>query len=129
MHKIKVLMSSRPKLLSEVIQNLVERQEDMEVVGSVLDPLQLINTIKKLVVDVIIITPLKANGEPKICQLLLVEYPLLIIVTQSTSGDAAHLYRAGVPKLRLPEASGESILNAIRESVRSVREQSNGSRA
>lgn len=36
--KIKVLLASRPKLLSEVIRYLVSRQPDMEVVSEVLDP-------------------------------------------------------------------------------------------
>ena len=33
---IKVLLSSRPKLLSEVIRNMIEHQADMQVVGEVL---------------------------------------------------------------------------------------------
>jgi len=114
MKKLKVLLSSRPKLLSEVIRYMIEHQPDMEVVGEVLDPLQLVNFSRKTVVDAIIITPLKANGEPKICHLLLAEHPLLIIVTQSSKGEAAYLYQSGMDKQRIEEPSGESILGIIR---------------
>ena len=114
---IKVLLSSRPKLLSEVIRNLIEHQADMEVVGEVLDPLQLLRFSRQILVDVIIITPLRANGEPKICHLLLVEHPLLKIVTQSASGEVAYLYQSGQLKKRIDEPSGQAILDVIRETV------------
>jgi DNA-binding NarL/FixJ family response regulator len=117
MKVIKVLLSSRPKLLSEVIQNLIERQPDMQVVGEVLDPLQLLPVSRQTAVDVVIITPLRANGEPKICHMLLAEHPLLKIVTQSASGEAAYLYQSGLLKKRIDEPSGQTILDVIRENV------------
>ncbi|MBN2011045.1 hypothetical protein JW960_16980 [candidate division KSB1 bacterium] len=117
MRKIKVLISSRPKLLSEVIRNLVEQQSDMEMVGEVLDPLQLLRMTRLTPVDAVIITPLRANGEPKICHQLLVEYPPLKIVTLSASGDAAYLYQSDLPKMRIHNPSGESILTALREAM------------
>lgn len=112
-----MLISSRPKLLSEVIRNLVEQQSDMEMVGEVLDPLQLLRMTRLTPVDAVIITPLRANGEPKICHQLLVEYPPLKIVTLSASGDAAYLYQSDLPKMRIHNPSGESILTALREAM------------
>jgi DNA-binding NarL/FixJ family response regulator len=112
---IKVLLSSRPKLLSEVIRNIIEHQVDMQVVGEVLDPLQLLPVTRQILVDVIIITPLRANGEPKICHLLLAEHPQLKIITQSSKGDAAYLYQSGVLKMRIEGPSGQTILDTIRE--------------
>ena len=117
MQKIQVLLSSRPKLLSEVIRNLIEHQPDMQVVGEVLDPLQLLRVSRQIPVDVVIITPLRANGEPKICHLLLAEHPLLKIVTQSASGEAVYLYQSGQIKKHIDEPSGQAILDVIRESV------------
>jgi len=117
---IKVLLSSRPKLLSEVIRNLIERQPDMQVVGEVLDPLQLLRVSREILVDAIIITPLRANGEPKICHLLLEAHPRLKIVTQSASGEVAYLYQSGLLKKRIDEPSGQAILDLLRESVLTV---------
>ena len=107
-------------MLSEVIKNMIEQQPDMELVGEVLDPLQLLRASRNTPVDVIIITPLEANGEPKICQMLLVEHPLLKIVTQSEKGEAAFIYQSGLHRKRINEPSGQSIFNAIREALLQV---------
>lgn len=115
MRKIKILLSSRPKLLLEVLRNMIEHQPDMEVTGAVIDPIQLLRAVREAMVDVVIVTPLKFNGEPKICHYLLLEYPLLIVVTQAANGEAVHLYQSGVSKIRLDDPSGQSILEAIRE--------------
>ena len=125
MQKITVMLASRPKLLSEIIRNMIERQPDMKVVGEVLDPLQLLLSFKQSPVDVVIITPLKANGVPKICKLLLLEYPLLKIVTQSVKGENIYLYQSGRSKLRIDEPFEQSILSAIRESVANDRQSDN----
>jgi len=120
MENIKVLLSSRPKLLSQVLRNLIERQTDMEVVGEVLDPLQLVKASEQTTVDAIIITPIKANGEPKICQLLLALHPQLKIVTQSANGRVAYLYQSGGVKQRLDDPSGESILKVLRGALLTI---------
>jgi DNA-binding NarL/FixJ family response regulator len=116
--KIKVLLASRPKLLSEVIRYMVARQPDMEVVSEVLDPIELMLAVKATNADVVIVTPLPANGEPHICTHLLAVYAQLKIVTQSAKGEAAYLYQSGSPKRRIEEPSEQLILGAIRESMR-----------
>jgi hypothetical protein len=68
-------------------------------------------------VDAVIITPLKANGEPKICHRLLAEHPRLKIVTLSAKGETAYLYQSDLPRLCINEPSGQSIIGAIREAL------------
>jgi len=120
MEEIKVLLASRPKLLSEVIRNMIDRQSDMEVDSEVLDPIELLLAVKITKADVVIITPLEANGEPHICSQLLAEYPQLKIVTQSAKGEAAYLYQSGARKKRIDEPSEPSILGVIRGAVRLI---------
>lgn len=115
MKKIKVMLASRPKILSDVIRNIIELQPDMIIVGNVIDPIKLLYVIRDTVVDVVIVTPLQANGEPLICQHLLAEYPMLKIVTQSVKGEAAYLYQKDVQKRRLEDPSVQAILQVIRE--------------
>jgi DNA-binding NarL/FixJ family response regulator len=117
MKKIKVMLASRPKILSDVIRSIIEHQLDMVIVGSVIDPIKLIFAIRETAVDVVIMSPIKANGEPIICMHLLAEQPLLKIVTQSATGDAAYLYQTGMAKRRLDDPSAQSILHAIREAL------------
>lgn len=86
----------------------------MLIVGEVIDPLQLLRVARSVLVDVIIITPFKGNGEPRICHQLLIEHPALIIVTQLSGGGAAHVYQSQRTTLRLERPSSLHILEAIR---------------
>ena len=117
MQKIKVMLASRPKILSDIIRNIIERQDDMTVIGDVIDPIKLLFAVKEIAVDVVIITPIKANGEPKICTHLLAEHPHLILLTLSAEGEAAYLYQTELPKLRIEDPSGPLVIVAIREAL------------
>jgi DNA-binding NarL/FixJ family response regulator len=125
MKKIKIILASRPKMLSDVIRNIIEHQPDMMVVGEVIDPMELLHISNETEVDVVIVTPLKANGEPKICSHLLSDYPPLKIVTLTAKGEVAYLYQSKIPRLRINEPSGETILGAIRDSLRQVKDLPN----
>lgn len=117
MQKIKVLLASRPKLLSEVIHNMIARQPDMDVMGEVLDPIELLLAVKTTAAEVVIVTPLDSEEEPRLCRRLLADYPDLKIVTLSRTGEAATLYESGSRRQRIEEPGEESILRAIREVV------------
>jgi hypothetical protein len=106
-------------MLSEVIRGMVERQQDMEVVREVVDPIELLLAVtatKVDKVDVVIVTPLDSDGEPKICGHLLAECPQLRIVTLPAKGEIAFLYQSNSPRRRIDDPSEQSILGAIRES-------------
>jgi DNA-binding NarL/FixJ family response regulator len=117
MPKIKVMLASRPKMLSDVIQNIIERQPDMILIGEVVDPIKLLFATREKAVDVVIVTPLKSNGEPKICSHLLAEHPQLKVLTLSSEGEIAYLYQSAVPRIRIDEPCGKSIVSAIREAL------------
>ncbi len=118
MQKIKVLLASRPKMLSEVIRNMVERQPDMEVMGEVIDPIELLLVVAETKAEVVIVTPLDSAEEPRICRHLLADHPQLKIVALSRKGEAATLYESGSRQQRIEEPGEESILRAIRDVVR-----------
>jgi hypothetical protein len=125
MQKIKVMLASRPKMLSAIIRNMIDHQPDMIMVGDVIDPIKLLFAIKETPVDVVIVTPLKANGEPKICSHLLLEYPSLKIFTLPANGEAAYLYQSGAPKMRIDDPSGQELLSVIREALVPISRRSN----
>lgn len=114
MQKIKVILASSPKMLSDVIRNLIDRQPDMITVGDVINPIQLLFVTRSISVDVVIMTPSEANGIPKICSYLLAEHPQLKVVTLSAKGEAAYIYQSGVPMRRIDTPSGQLLLDAIR---------------
>ena len=117
MQKIKVMLASRPKIISDVIRNMIERQPDMKLLGEVVDPIQLIVATSEREVDVVIVTPLKARREPIICRRLLEEHPNLKIVVLMDKGDAAYLYQSGADKKLIEDPGAESILDVIRDSI------------
>ena len=113
------MLASRPKMLSEVIKSMIGHQIDMEVVGEVLDPIELFAAVKLLPVDVIIITPLNTKGEPRICTRLLEEHPLLKIIVLSAKSETCFLYQLDAPTIRINEPTEQIILEAIRKSMQS----------
>jgi len=118
MRIIKVMLASRPKILSDVIRNIIERQVDMIMVGDVIDPIKLLFAVKETPVDVVIVTPLKANGEPRICSHLLAENPKLKIIVLMDGGKPAFLFESGSAKKRIDEPSVDTIIDIIRNSGR-----------
>lgn len=116
-NKIQIMLASGPKILSEVIKNIVEHQPDMEIVGEVIDPIKLLAAVKLLSVDVVIITPKKTNGEPRICRHLLEEHPSLKIIVLSANGEAGFLYQSDAHKIQIDDPSEDAILNVLRTSI------------
>ncbi|MBN2415507.1 hypothetical protein JXO52_06680 [bacterium] len=117
MQTINVMFSSRPKLLSEVFHNLIERQPDMRVVGEVVDPIELIFALRKTPTDVIIITPMKANGVPRVCSQLLKEHPRLKILTLTLEGEAVYIYQSGLKRSCIQKPTEQMLLDVIRKGV------------
>mgnify|MGYP006309040177 FL=1 len=114
MPQINVMLSSRPKLLSEVIQNLIKRQPDMKLVGEVIDPIELIFALRITSADVVIITPLKTNGDPRICCQLIEEHPLLRILILTLESKALYIYQSGLEKRCIKAPSEQIIIDIIR---------------
>lgn len=114
MSPINVMFSSRPKLISEVLINLIERQPDLEVAGEIIDPIELTFALRETPVDVVIIAPHKANGYPRICTQLLEEYPLLRILILTEKSQSLYIFQAGSKREYIEKPTEQIILNAIR---------------
>ncbi|RQW09628.1 DNA-binding response regulator [candidate division KSB1 bacterium] len=97
---------------------MIEHQPDMRVVCEVLDPIELLRTMRLVPADVVIITPLKVNGDQRICNHLLEEHPLLKIMILSANSKAGLLFQMGVPTIRIDDPSEQEILSALRTIVR-----------
>lgn len=116
MARIKILLSSRPELLSEVLRNLINSQSDMEIVVENTDPLQLLLIAKETEAHAVIIAPIVPNGEPKLCHQLLLEHPKLVIMTMDADTKIAYVYRAHFPRQRVLAPSSQTILSILRGS-------------
>ena len=101
MHKIKVLLAIRPRMLSAVVRHLVERQPDMAVMSEASDPIELGSAIRATEAEVVILTPADADREPEVCRHLWAQSPQLTILTLSATGDTALVYASGASQKRL----------------------------
>ena len=112
------MLASRPKMLSEVIKSMVQHQPDMEVVGEVLDPIELLMSTRMLSVDVVIIAPLEITGEPRICAHLLEKNPFLKIIVLSSESKSGFLFQSDAQVIQIDDPTEEAVFNAIRHSFK-----------
>ena len=116
MKKIKILLANRPRMVREVVRELIEREEDMEVVGEVLDPLDLLLAVRETEADAVVMA-LKGSEEPGLCSHLLAEYPDLTIVGVASGGESAFIEQRTPQRQEIPEPSKANILDALRHAV------------
>ncbi len=123
MKKIRILLANRPPMLLEVMREMVQRQEDMEVVGEILDPIGLLVAVREREADAVILT-LKDYEEPGLCSHLVAEYPNLTILSLAADGKTAFLRP---PRREIMAPSMDSIVDALRDAIR-VKEEENSTR-
>jgi DNA-binding NarL/FixJ family response regulator len=90
MKKISVLLANRPRMVRGLVREMIERQPDMEVVGEVLDPLDVISAAQETEADIVVIAI--NNGEAQeLRRRLLVQCPNVAILALSLSGGTAFI--------------------------------------
>lgn len=117
MGRVKVMLATKPRLLRESLTDLIQRQTDMEMVGEVFEPIELLWAVGETNADVVVMALPDTNEDPGICSHLLAEYPQLLIIAVSRERDRAFLYQRRPTKELLLRPSNEEILTAIREAV------------
>ena len=115
MGKVRVLLANKPRMLRELLRSLIQRQADMEVMGEVLDPVELLLAVDETQADVVVVDLPESGEEPGICSHLLAEYPQLLVLALSPGRDRAILYRQSIIKEELSKLSEDEILEAIRK--------------
>jgi DNA-binding NarL/FixJ family response regulator len=115
MGKIKVLLAIRPKMLLDVVRHIIDQQPDMEVVGEVGDPIELLFTVRATRVEVVIITPTEEDRELETYGDLLADYPSLKIMVLLTKGNMAALCAWDSGKKFINDVGEVSFLSAVRE--------------
>src|SRR6266568_9431265 len=113
-HSVKVLVANRPEALRTGLATLLQRQSDIEVVGTVLDPIELLVAVGDTQADVVVVTLPDSGEMPGICSHLLHEYPQLLILALSSARTRACIYRQAITVEPLADISDEGILTAVR---------------
>jgi DNA-binding NarL/FixJ family response regulator len=111
---VKVLLANGPEALPIGLATLLQQQSDIEVVGTVLDPVELLVAVGDTQADVVVVTLPDSGEMPGICSHLLHEYPQLLILALSSARTRACVYRQAITVEPLADISDEGILTAVR---------------
>jgi DNA-binding NarL/FixJ family response regulator len=113
-HSVKVLLANRPETLRTSLATLLQQQSDIEVVGTILDPIELLVAVEDTQADVVVVTLPDSGDMPGICSHLLYEYPQLLILALSSARTKACVYRQTIAVELLADISDEGLLTALR---------------
>ena len=117
MKKIRILLANRPRMMREVLRELIRRQEDMEVVGEALDPLDILVAVRGTEADAVILG-LRGCEEPALCSYLLAEFPHLTMLGLISERGTAFIEQLCPRRQEIVDPSEANILSALRQAIR-----------
>lgn len=115
--KIRVLLANRPRMLRELVRKIIEDEPDMEVVGEVLAPVDLLVAVRETKADAVILA-MRGSEEPGLCSHLLAEYPDLTILGLACEGQKAFVKQLCPRREEIADPTGAKILGALRSAIR-----------
>ncbi len=102
--------------MREVVWQTIEQQEDMEVVGEVLDPIDLLGAVREMRADAVILT-IRGPRELGLFRPLLAECPNLTVLSPESSGKKAFVGKFCSPWREIVDPSEADIEGALRHCV------------
>ena len=115
MHKVRVLVANRPRLMRELVLATIADQPDIEVVGVVEDQTSIMEIVGEAHPDFLIVNLDKADRRPEICDLLLDRFPQLKVLALAAQQNNSIVYSVSQDiHADCVETSEEGILNALR---------------
>jgi len=100
-------------MLRDLLADEIERQEGLEVVGRVLDPVDLLVAVAECEADVVVATWPDSNT-PGIVTHLLIEFPDLCVLGLPRNADHAVAARRTITQTTIERAGLEELLSAVR---------------
>jgi len=117
---VKILMVDVPNGLSNLLQDVIQRQTNMLVVGEAFDPIDLLLTVNETDADVVIMGHPQAESMPGICTHLLTEFPILLILIVSTIDQRAFLYRRKITQEEVSYTIPEDLIARVNEAYSAI---------
>ena len=114
--RIRILVADLPRILQEIVTNVLRSQEDMEIVGLNGGSEGLTSAVSRYAADVLII-PWEEEKLAAVGVELLLEHPALEILAVGPDGRRSFLYRLRPEKVPLGEVSPQLLVEAIRSAV------------
>ena len=115
MEKIKVIVASRPRLMREVVLEIISDQPDIEVVAEVQDDNKIVDLVGEMRPDWVVIALDEPDNRPDICDPLFDRYPHLKILALASGKSNCIFYWATMSiRSSRVESSEKGILDALR---------------
>jgi chemotaxis response regulator CheB len=113
---VRVLVANRPRLLREMVLSALSEQPGINVVGEAEDEREVPELVEKTKPDFLLIGMDEGRRRPRICDVLLRQYPALRIIAVAPSSSLGIFYWASfeIHSATL-EASEEGLLEVIRK--------------
>jgi chemotaxis response regulator CheB len=117
---LKILLVDVPSNLRNLLQEVIEHQENMVVVGEAFDPVDLLLTVNETDADVVIMGHPQADRMPGICSHLLTEYPILLILIISTIDQRAFFYERKITQEEVSYTIPEDLIARVNEAYSAI---------
>lgn len=114
--RIRILLAIHPRMMREVAKQMIQRSEDMEVVGEFLAPSDFLAAVRETGANAVILT-LSGSEKPGRYSHLLAEYPNLTILGLDSEGKATFVGRRSLGWREIVNPSEAEILRALRGGV------------
>jgi DNA-binding NarL/FixJ family response regulator len=101
-----------------MVRKIIEDEQDMEVVGEVLAPMDLLVAVRETQADAVILS-MPASEGPGLCSHLLAEYPNLTILGLAFEGQKAFVEQMRPQREEIVDPTGAKILSVLRNAIRS----------
>ena len=115
-NEVRVLVANRPRLLREMVLSALSEQEGINVVGEAEDEREVPELVAKTQPDFLLIGMEEGRRRPRLCDMLLKQFPGLRIIAVAPHSNLGIFYWASfeIHSATL-EASEEGLLEVIRK--------------
>jgi len=117
---LNILLVDVPNSLRDSLEDVIEDQENMELVGEAFDPIDMVVTLSETGADVVIMGHPNADRVLGIFTHLLAENPYLLILTISTIDQRAFLYQTKIVREEVFYTVPEDLIARINEAYSAI---------
>jgi DNA-binding NarL/FixJ family response regulator len=114
--RIAILLVAMPRMLRDVVANIVGVEPDLCVVADGVEAGALVERVEREQPDVVVLSD-ESGSPPAICEELLGRFPQLSVVALEARAQRASIYMMRPMRLRLAEISSTQLVNAIRRAA------------
>lgn len=114
MKQMRIILCNRPRLVREMLREIIAHQPDMEVVGEFVNPIDLLVVTQHLKPDVVVIA-LQNSEDPGLCSHLLAEHPNLTILALASDTASAFIQQLCPRSKEIKELSRDTLLQTLRQ--------------